>query len=88
MTLENGFVLEEIRSKKYHLSVVDIDDVIFPNPEHQKRVPIEGLEHYSDRNYQGIQAIVKKEGRKLKLIDGYHRLSKTENKLVKVLIIS
>lgn len=88
LTLENGFVLEEIKGKKYHLSVVDIDDIIFPNSEHQKRVLIEGLEHYSDRNYRGIQAIVKKEGRKLKLIDGYHRLSKTENKLVKVLVVS
>ena len=88
MTIENGFILEDIKNGKYNISVIDIDDIIFSNTEHKRKVVIEELEHYSDRNYKGIRGIVKKDGLKFKLIDGYHRLSKTENKLVKVLIIS
>jgi hypothetical protein len=88
LTLENGFILDDIKDKKYHISVIDIDDIIFSNTEHKRKIIIEELEHYSDRNYKGIRSIVKKDGLKFKLIDGYHRLSKTENKLVKVLIIS
>jgi hypothetical protein len=87
LTLENGFILDDIKDKKYHISVIDIDDIIFSNTEHQRKIIIEELEHYSDRNYSGIRGIVKKDGIKFKLIDGYHRLSKTENKLVKVLVV-
>lgn len=88
LELENGFILDEIKDKKYTVSIIDIDDIIFSNPEHKSRVLIEELEHYSDRNYKGIRGIVKKDDKKFKLIDGYHRLSKTENKLVKVLVVS
>ena len=88
LNLENGFILEDIKDKKYAVSVIDIDDVVFSNTEHKRRVLTEELEHYSDRNYKGIRGIVKRDGNKFKLIDGYHRLSKTENKLVKVLVIS
>ena len=88
LELENGFILEDIKGKKYRIVVIDIDDIIFTNSEHKSRVLIEDLEHYSDRNYKGIRAIVKKDSmNKWKLIDGYHRLSKTENKLVKVLVV-
>jgi len=86
--LENGFILEDIKEKKYTLSVIDIDDIIFPNPDHKRRVLTEELDHYSDKKYSGIRGIVKKDDNKFKVIDGYHRLSKTENKLVKVLVIS
>ena len=41
----------------------------------------------ADKNYSGIRGILKKDGLQWKVIDGYHRLSKTENKMVKVLII-
>jgi hypothetical protein len=87
LTLENGFILDDIKDKKYHISVIDIDDIIFSNTEHKRKIIIEELEHYSDRNYSGIRGVVKKDGIKFKLIDGYHRLSKTENKLVKVLVV-
>ena len=87
LTIENGFILDDIKDKKYHISVIDIDDIIFSNTEHKRKIIIEELEHYSDRNYSGIRGVVKKDGIKFKLIDGYHRLSKTENKLVKVLVV-
>jgi hypothetical protein len=86
LELENGFLLEDIKNGQYNISVIDIDDVVFTNPDHKRRVLMEELEHYSDKNYLGIRGIVKKDGAKFKIIDGYHRLSKTENKLVKVLV--
>lgn len=88
LELENGFILDDIKGKEYKVLIIDIDDIIFSNNEHHKRVIIEELEHYSDKNYTGIRGIVQKDGVKWKVIDGYHRLSKTENKLVKVLVIN
>ena len=87
LELENGFVLDDLKEKKYTLSVIDIDDIIFPNTDHKRRVLTEELDHYSDKNYKGIRGIVKKDVMKWKVIDGYHRLSKTENKLIKVLVV-
>lgn len=87
LELENGFILEDIKDKKYRIVVIDIDDIVFSNKEHKSRVLIENLDHYSDKNYKGIRGIVKKDDSKFRLIDGYHRLSKTENKLVKVLVV-
>lgn len=88
LELENGFILDELKDKNYNVSVIDIDDIIFSNKGHKSRILIEDIDHYSDRNYYGIRGIVKKDGKKFRVIDGYHRLSKTENKLVKVLVIS
>jgi len=87
LELENGFVLDDLKEKKYTLDTIDINDIIFSNPEHKNKVILEELEHYSDKNYKGIRGVVKKDGLKWKVIDGYHRLSKTENKIVKVLIV-
>jgi hypothetical protein len=89
LELENGFILDDLKNKSYQISVIDIKDIIFSNPEHKRKILIEELEHYSDKNYKGIRGIVKKDSHnKWKLIDGYHRLSKTENTLVKVLVVS
>ena len=87
LELENGFILEDIKDRKYHISIIDINDIIFSNKEHKRKIVIENLKHYSDKKYSGIRGIVQKDGVKWKLIDGYHRLSKTENKLVKVLVV-
>lgn len=86
LNLENGYILETLKDVNYVVSIIDIDDIIFSNPEHKKRILIEELEHYSDKKYTGIRGVVKKCGDKFKIIDGYHRLSKTENSKVKVLV--
>jgi uncharacterized protein YqkB len=86
LNLENGWIIDEVKDSKYELQEVDRDDIIFGNLEHYKRVQREDLDFYSDRNYKGIRGIVKKDGDKWKIIDGYHRLSKTENRKVKVLV--
>lgn len=84
--LENGYILDTLKDTNYVFSLIDIDNIIFSNPEHKQRILIEDLEHYSDKKYNGIRGIVRKEGEKFKIIDGYHRLSKTENSKVKVLV--
>lgn len=86
LNLENGFILDSLKNADYVVSIIDINDIIFSNPEHKKRILIEELEHYSDKNYTGIRGVVKKCGDKFNIIDGYHRLSKTENSKVKVLV--
>lgn len=90
LKLENGYILEDIKNSEYHLKLINLDDISFLNKSHLKRIklkPIYDLDYYSDRSYHGIRGIVKKDGDKWKVIDGYHRLSKTENKTVKVLAI-
>jgi hypothetical protein len=86
LELENGWILDEIKGLKYTIQEIDRDDLIFGNLEHYKRVQREDLNFYSDKNYKGIRGVVKKNGDKWKIIDGYHRLSKSENRKVKVLV--
>jgi uncharacterized phage protein (TIGR01671 family) len=86
LNLENGWIIDEVKDSKYELQEVDRDDIIFGNLEHYKRVQREDLDFYSDRNYKGIRGIVKKNGDKWKIIDGYHRISKSENRKVKDLV--
>lgn len=86
LKLENGWILDEIKGLKYTIQEIDRDDLIFGNLEHYKRVQREDLDFYSDKNYKGIRGIVKKNGDKWKIIDGYHRISKSENRKVKVLV--
>lgn len=86
LELENGWILDELSGLTYIVQEIDRDDLIFGNLEHYKRVQREDLEFYSDKNYKGIRGLVKKNGDKWKIIDGYHRLSKSENRRVKVLV--
>ncbi len=86
LKLENGWILDEIKGLKYTIQEIDRDDLIFGNLEHYKRVQREDLDFYSDKNYKGIRGIVKKNGDRWKIIDGYHRISKSENRKVKVLV--
>ena len=86
LELENQFTLDKLRNKNYRICRINRNDIIFSNSEHHKRVIIEELEHYSDKNYSGIRGIVIKDGDKWRVVDGYHRLSKTENYEIKVLV--
>jgi hypothetical protein len=85
LELENGFLLEKI--KVVEVIEVDISDIYFPNKVRKSNLKLDELDHYSDRKYTGIRGVVKKDDDKFRVIDGYHRLSKTENKIVKVLFI-
>jgi len=88
LILENGFLIDSIKDCDYYVDTISIDSIIFPNKEHKSNIIIDGLHHYSDKEYSGIRGIVKKNGTNFKVIDGYHRLVKTENNKVRVLICS
>ena len=85
LNLEYGKVLPELSNCSYELTNIDRDDIVFGSNSHFNNIITEDLEHYSDKNYRGIRGIVKPIGDKFRLIDGYHRCYKTENKFVKVL---
>jgi len=84
--IEYGFVLDKLKNKSFFLKTVPITDIVFGNDKHFKNVIKEDLDFYSDRNYNGIRGVAIKSGKKYKIIDGYHRCSKTENEYVKILV--
>lgn len=84
---ENGFILEGLKDKEYIIDCLSINDIYFPNRGRKSNLKLDEMEYYSDKKYTGIRGIVKRDEDKFRVIDGYHRLSKTESKLVKVLVI-
>ena len=88
LMLEYGKILPELEGLKYSIETIERDSIIFGSDEHYKNVLKEDLEHYSDKNYCSIRGIVISKGDKYRLIDGYHRCSKSENRLIKVLIVN
>lgn len=84
---ENGFILGGLKDKEYKQSIISINDIYFPNRDRKSNLKLDEMEYYSDKKYTGIRGIVKKDAEKFRVIDGYHRLSKTESKLVRVLIV-
>jgi uncharacterized protein YqkB len=88
LMLEYGNILPELKGLSYKITEVERDSIIFGSDAHYKNVLNEDLEHYSDKNYCSIRGIVISKGDKYRLIDGYHRCSKSENRLIKVLIVN
>ena len=86
--LEYGKILPELKGLSYKIAEVERDSIIFGSDAHYKNVLNEDLEHYSDKNYSSIRGIVISKGDKYRLIDGYHRCSKSENRLIKVLMVN
>jgi hypothetical protein len=88
LMLEYDKILPELKGLSYKITEVERDSIIFGSDVHYKNVLNEDLEHYSDKNYYSIRGIVISKGDKYRLIDGYHRCSKSENRLIKVLIVN
>lgn len=88
LMLEYGKILPELEGLKYSIETIERDSIIFGSDGHYKNVLKEDLEHYSDKNYCSIRGIVISKGDKYRLIDGYHRCSKSENRFIKVLIVN
>jgi len=88
LKLEYGEVLDKLQDSKFEVLTIKRSDIIFGNNNHFQNVLKEDLDHYSDKNYSGIRGIVNKSREKFKLIDGYHRCSKTENEFVRVIVAS
>ena len=88
LMLEYDKILPELKGLSYKITEVERDSIIFGSDAHYKNVLNEDLEHYSDKNYCSIRGIVISKGDKYRLIDGYHRCSKSENRLIKVLMVN
>jgi hypothetical protein len=85
LTLEYNYILPELLNKNYRIVNVKKSDIVFGNDKHLKCVSEKELEFYTDREYKGIRGVVLKKENKYKVIDGYHRLSKTNSKIVTVI---
>jgi uncharacterized protein YqkB len=86
LMLEYDKILPELKGCKYSVETIERDSIIFGSDKHYRKVNTKNLEHYSDKNYQGIRGIALDKGDKLRLIDGYHRSSTSENRTILLLI--
>ena len=86
LELEYGKVLSELKGCRYEYETIEIADIIFGSEGHLKQVKKKALDFYADRQYRGIRGIVKRSGGKLKVIDGYHRISTTKFPKAMVLV--
>ena len=78
---EYGFVSQSLIDKKWRISTISVDDLVFPNIEHYKRIKVEHKEQIDGRKSK-IKGVVKKNGNLYEVIDGHHRIkSNTENKI-------
>jgi hypothetical protein len=92
LNLEYGYLLPELDGCDYEISTININDVIFGSDGHYKKIQTQNVEHYVDINYKGIRGVVKEEGGKYKIIDGYHRmyasgLGKIKKDSVRVILV-
>lgn len=86
LMLEYGKILPELENRQYSIETVERDSIIFGSDEHYRKVNTENLDHYSDKNYQGIRGIALVKDGRFRLIDGYHRSSTSENIKIQLLI--
>ena len=86
LMLEYGNILPALQGRQYSLETVERDSIIFGSDEHYRRVNTKSLDHYSDKNYDGIRGIALVKDGKFRLIDGYHRSSTSENIKIQLLI--
>jgi hypothetical protein len=86
LKLEYGNILPALQGRQYSLETVERDSIIFGSDEHYRKVNTKNLNHYSDKNYQGIRGIALVKDGKFRLIDGYHRSSTSENIKIQLLI--
>jgi len=87
LKLEYGRILDELKGKKYSEVIVNIDDLDFRQDNHHKNVLKKTLTYYSDENYSKElpRGVAIWNGKKWRVIDGYHRLSQTKLKKIKII---
>ena len=82
---EYGLLIDVVKDKNYKLITIDKSDVIFGQTKHKEKVDKKELDFYSDKNYDLIRGVCLKDDNKWRVIDGYHRLSKTKNDKIKII---
>jgi hypothetical protein len=85
LQMEYGYILPELNNKKYTEILVDINDIDFRNKNHYNSVLSKNVEYYMDNRYNLIKGICFFDNGKWRVIDGYHRLSKTKNSKVRII---
>jgi hypothetical protein len=86
LMLEYGKILPELENRQYSIETIERDSIIFGSDEHYRKVNTKSLDHYSDKNYQGIRGVALVKDDRFRLIDGYHRSSTSENMKIQLLI--
>lgn len=82
---EYGYILDSIKDKEYELKIIDKSDIHFPQDSYHKKIEIEHF--YLDNNYNSIRGVCQFDGKKYKVIDGYHRLTATKEEKIKIIAI-
>lgn len=86
LTLENGFSLKALQHKKCTILEIESKDIFFLQKQHLSKVINENNEFYYDKNYPSNlpRGICILQDGIWRVIDGYHRLSTTNKKTVKI----
>jgi hypothetical protein len=82
---EYGHILDSIKDKEYDIKIINKSDIHFPQDSYHKKIEIENF--YLDKNYQSIRGICQFDGEKYRVIDGYHRLTATNEEKIKIISI-
>jgi len=86
LELENGFILGKLESKTCQIIEVDLDDIFFGHREHLSKVIENNNEFYLDKNYPSNlpKGVCIYDNGKWRVVDGYHRLSTTSKRKIKI----
>jgi hypothetical protein len=71
LTNEYGYLLDELKDCHFELIDINLNDIIFGQPDHYRKLRVDIIEKY--RDYEGICGIVKEKDGKYSIVDGYHR---------------
>lgn len=86
LELEYGYLLDELKDKKYELSIINKSDIIFGSKSQYKKVKDMDLTFYNNL-YKSYRGIVIEKDTKYKLVDGYHRCLSTSGKIKVIKLI-
>lgn len=70
---EYGYLLDDLKDAYFSVIEVDTSDIVLPNREYAEKVRNSDLSGY--KNHRGICGVVRFDGSKYKVIDGYHRVT-------------
>jgi len=83
---EYGYLLDKIKDKEYQILTIDKNSVLFNQDVYRSKVERgEQEEYYDDKKYDLIKGICLNKDDKWIVIDGYHRLTKSKKKSVKII---
>jgi hypothetical protein len=89
LTLEYGYILDDIRVSDFDIISIKKDEIDFKklNQNHIENVRKEDLSFYSSDKYVLPRGVVRRSGDKYKIIDGFHRITASDETTFKVFCI-